>query len=108
MSKDLSKVKAGDFVRYGDNYGLVIDTFDGLQIIYGDCWGLVTDNPNKEFRRLKNPSRADYIVTHWKRSFKKAKPIFSDTIEVDIRINGKQANLSDISEETLIKLRKEN
>jgi len=108
MSKDLSKVKAGDFVKNGSSYGLVINTPTGLQIIFETTWGSVTDK--YEYRRFEGSmcSHYRYIPIRWEASFKDAKPVFADKIEIDIRINGKQANLSDISEETLIKLRKEN
>lgn len=110
MSKDLSKVKAGDFVKSVDhNYGLVILNSKGELIIIFDNGNYGTIKDSYEYRRLENAYNYYFSLTYWEESFSKATPLFSEnTIEIDIKINGKEAKLSDLSEETLLSIRNNN
>lgn len=110
MSKDLSKVKAGDFVKSGhDEYGLVILNGKGELIIIFNNSGYGSIKDYYEYRRSENAYNYYFTPNYWEEAFNNATPLFSkNTIEIDIKINGKEAKLSDLSEETLLSIRNNN
>lgn len=78
--KNLDKVRLGDFARRkgmftGYQYAFVLQKSNGEKCVAGDgTWGLLDDS--WEYRRMDDPSNADYNSESLERSWKIAEPIF--------------------------------
>lgn len=107
MNKDLSKVRAGDFVRspYENmEIGLVVvGKNQELQCIFSNTWCCIT--PEYDYRRLKNETFSSYIPKNWARSWQNAESIFQDEIDITVKVNGRTVPLSEISDKTLINIK---
>ena len=70
-------------------------------MFYGDTALCVTESTEDAYREGKQYSICGW--THWKWPEEK-----ESEIEISVKINGKEAKLSDISKETLLKIRENN
>ena len=94
-NEDIFHIDKDDILGYAFEYGEEIEVKDdGMTWEEGDFRGYV-------------PGTTRPVITDNGASYQYARPIRKPEIEITCKINGKDVSLSDISEETLLKLRKE-